>query len=79
MVIEVKNSQVNKGVAAAKWLKRDSYDFCMSCGDDWTDEDTFKAMPNEAFTIKVGSASSAAKYRVENNSQIREILKSLID
>lgn len=78
MVIEVKNSRVNKGVAATEWMKRDSYDFYMACGDDWTDEDTFKAMPEDAYTIKVGSASSAAKYRVEANPQIREILKALI-
>lgn len=78
MVIEVKNSRVNKGIAASQWMKRNKYDFYMACGDDWTDEDTFKAMPAKAYTIKVGSASSAAKYRVENSTQIRDILKSLI-
>lgn len=79
MVIEVKNSSVNKGVAAAHWLKGKGYDFYLACGDDWTDEDTFKAMPKEAYTIKVGSASSAAKYRVQSYKDIREILGELAD
>lgn len=78
-VIEVKNSQVNKGYAASRWLKEtgDDYDFYMACGDDWTDEDTFKAMPEEAFTIKVGTSSSSAKYRVESHKEIRSILDEL--
>ncbi|MEM7296780.1 MAG: bifunctional alpha,alpha-trehalose-phosphate synthase (UDP-forming)/trehalose-phosphatase, partial [Bacteroidota bacterium] len=77
MVIEIKNSSVNKGVATASWLKKKNYDFYFACGDDWTDEDTFKAMPDEAFTVKVGVASSAAKYRVKDYHDIRELLALL--
>ncbi|MEP5612570.1 MAG: bifunctional alpha,alpha-trehalose-phosphate synthase (UDP-forming)/trehalose-phosphatase [Cyclobacteriaceae bacterium] len=77
MVIEVKHSQVNKGTAVANWLQQETYDFYMACGDDWTDEDTFKAMPEETHTIKVGAASSAAKYRVESYKDIRVLLQSL--
>lgn len=79
MVIEVKNSLVNKGTAVTSWLKEYDSDFTMACGDDWTDEDTFMAMPQEAYTIKVGVSSSAAKYRVEGFKDIRKMLKSLTD
>ena len=77
-VVEIKNSHVNKGSAAAEWLKQDTYDFYMACGDDRTDEDTFIAMPESAFTIKIGSSSSEANYRVKNHEDIRKLLKSLI-
>ncbi len=77
MVIEIKNSSVNKGTAAASWLKKQSYDFFFAAGDDWTDEDTFKAMPDQAYTIKVGVSSSAAKYRVESYKDIRQVLTDL--
>ncbi|MEO9871991.1 bifunctional alpha,alpha-trehalose-phosphate synthase (UDP-forming)/trehalose-phosphatase [Ekhidna sp.] len=77
MVIEIKNSSVNKGTAAASWLKRQPYDFFFAAGDDWTDEDTFKAMPDQAHTIKVGSSSSTAKYRVESFRDVRKILIDL--
>lgn len=76
-VVEIKDSHVNKGYAAAQWLKHSDYDFYMACGDDWTDEDTFRAMPEKAFTIKVGSSSSSAKYKVEGHQEIRRILKEL--
>ena len=77
-VVEMKNSNVNKGYAAAEWIKNDDYDFIMACGDDRTDEDTFKAMPEDSFTIKVGTSSSSANYRVKDNQDIRQILKSLL-
>ena len=77
-VVEIKNSEVDKGKAAASWLKKFPADFILTCGDDWTDEDTFKAMPDTAYTIKVGSTSSAAKFRVTDHLDIRKLLKGLL-
>jgi trehalose 6-phosphate synthase/phosphatase len=51
----------------------------LAIGDDWTDEDTFKAMPEEAITIKVGSTSSAAKYNVPTFKEVRGFLKILAE
>ncbi|MEQ8552504.1 MAG: bifunctional alpha,alpha-trehalose-phosphate synthase (UDP-forming)/trehalose-phosphatase [Cyclobacteriaceae bacterium] len=78
-VVEIKNSEIDKGRAATVWLNKHPSDFVMACGDDWTDEDTFKAMPKSSWSIKVGSTSSAAKYRVTDHLEIRDVLKSLID
>lgn len=77
-VVEIKNSEVDKGKAAKDWLRKYKADFIMACGDDWTDEDTFKVMPTESYTIKVGSTSSAAKFRVTDFQEIRSILESLL-
>lgn len=77
-VVEIKNSEIDKGRAATVWLNKHSADFIMACGDDWTDEDTFKAMPADSYTIKIGSMSSAAKYRVQDYTDIRRLLKSLL-
>ena len=74
MVVEVKNIAVNKGVAAMKWLKNYPSDFAIAIGDDWTDEDTFKVMPEDAYTIKVGSTSSAAKFNVQSYKEVRDLL-----
>ncbi len=77
MVVEFKSSEVNKGRAAKSWLKRYNADFIMAIGDDWTDEDTFKAMPKDSFTIKVGSSHSQAKYSIGGPDEVRELLKSI--
>ncbi|VXD12553.1 bifunctional alpha,alpha-trehalose-phosphate synthase (UDP-forming)/trehalose-phosphatase [Marinoscillum sp. 108] len=77
-VVEIKNSEIDKGRAATVWLNKHPSDFVMACGDDWTDEDTFKVMPDSAYTIKVGTTSSAAKYRVTDFHDIRKLLKSLL-
>jgi len=77
MVIEIKSTEVNKGRAAASWLTRYNADFVMAIGDDWTDEDTFKAMPDQSYSIKVGSSQSAANYSIKGPNQVRALLSSL--
>ncbi|MGI4020914.1 MAG: bifunctional alpha,alpha-trehalose-phosphate synthase (UDP-forming)/trehalose-phosphatase [Janthinobacterium lividum] len=74
-VIEVKNIEINKGKTALAVLHGQAYDFVMAIGDDHTDEDTFKAMPENSVTIKVGSNSSAAKYYVNDVKEVRNLLQ----
>lgn len=76
-VVEIKNLEVNKGKAALRWLSKLTPDFILSLGDDWTDEDTFKAMPDKAYTVKVGDIHSAAKYSISDYKAVRELLSSL--
>lgn len=76
-VIEFKNIEVNKGKAALNWLYGNTPDFIIALGDDHTDEDIFKALPPEAYTIKVGSNISAAKYYLRNFAEVRGFLKTL--
>lgn len=79
MVVEVKNADVNKGRAAQKWINTYENDIALAIGDDWTDEDTFKAMPKNAVTIKVGSTSSAANYNIPSFKEVRAFLTALAD
>jgi trehalose 6-phosphate synthase/phosphatase len=46
-------------------------------GDDVTDEDLFKALSEQAITIKVNGSHSAAKYYLNDYNQVRNFLKSL--
>jgi len=77
MVVEIKNFEVNKGVAARKWMKKYPADFYLAIGDDWTDEDTFAAMPPDSFTIKVGVQNSRARYNVESVDDVRALLEKM--
>ncbi len=78
-VIEIKNSGIDKGRAASRKLAEDEYDFIMALGDDWTDEYTFGAMPEKAFTVKVGTKSTKAAYYIDSVDSVRELLKKLCD
>ncbi len=77
-VVEIKNAGVNKGKSALNWINRQPWDFMMAVGDDHTDEDTFKAMPREAFTIKVGLGNSWARYSLLSVEDVRGVLRELI-
>jgi trehalose 6-phosphate synthase/phosphatase len=76
-IIEVKNIGINKGIAAEKCMKRANWDFILAVGDDWTDEDTFSAMPRWAYTIKVGLAVTRAQYTTHSPHDVRKLLESM--
>jgi trehalose 6-phosphate synthase/phosphatase len=76
-VIEFKNIEVNKGKAALGWLHGETPDFILALGDDHTDEDIFKALPEDAYTIKVGSNISAARFFLRNPAEVRQLLTEL--
>lgn len=78
-VVEVKNMEINKGKAALTMSDGDKYDFIMALGDDYTDEDVFKALPESAITIKIGGNVSAAKFYLRTPSEARRLLKSLAE
>ena len=77
-VIEFRNMEVNKGKAALNWLHETEHDFILAMGDDHTDEDIFKAMPNNAITIKVGSEVSEAKFYLNDYREVRALLQSIL-
>ncbi|HKK63562.1 MAG TPA: bifunctional alpha,alpha-trehalose-phosphate synthase (UDP-forming)/trehalose-phosphatase [Bacteroidales bacterium] len=73
-VLEIKYSGINKGRAALQKMGNTNYDFIFAVGDDWTDEYTFESMPEEAFTVKVGTKNTAARYYIEGVEKVRELL-----
>ena len=77
-VVEIKNLEVNKGKAASRWVDNAGDDmFILAVGDDWTDEDTFKAMPEDAYTIKVGDRRSTARFSIAGPDSVRKVLQRL--
>jgi trehalose 6-phosphate synthase/phosphatase len=73
-VLEVKNVEVNKGKAALALVDNKDYDFVIAFGDDYTDEDVFKSLPDNAITIKIGNNGSAAKFYLNNPAEVRRLL-----
>ena len=76
-VIEVRNSGINKGTAALEWLAGRTPEFILGIGDDWTDEDLFRALPPTAFSVRVGVANTAARFYLINHTAVRRMLREL--
>ena len=69
-VVEVKSASLNKGLTAQQWLSRENWDFILAIGDDVTDEDLFKALPENAWSIKVRSDPG---FRLPSSASIRRM------
>ena len=77
-VVEIKNAGVNKGKAAIRWINEKDWDFVLAIGDDHTDEDTFKVLPEHGIAIKVGLDQSVAKYNILGVDEVRSLLSDMI-
>ncbi|MBK0381340.1 bifunctional alpha,alpha-trehalose-phosphate synthase (UDP-forming)/trehalose-phosphatase [Pedobacter sp. SD-b] len=76
-VVEIKNSEINKGKAALAYVYGKGFDFIMAMGDDHTDEDIFESLPEKAITIKVGSSVSEAKFYLRSVDETRALLQHI--
>lgn len=76
-VVEVQPAGADKGVAAHHWLNKDTWGFVLAAGDDTTDEDLFKAMPEHAVTVKVRPGLTAAKHHVDTPAEMLTLLENL--
>ncbi len=78
-VVEIKNIEINKGKTALHYTNSNQYDFVLAMGDDTTDEDMFRALKDtNAYTIKVSSNISAAKYYLKDPQEVRLFLNELL-
>ncbi len=78
-VLEIRHTGVDKGKAALRWLAGESCDFILAIGDDRTDEDLFASLPAGAFTIRVGIASTRARFNLRHPREVVLLLRSLVE
>lgn len=78
-IVEIKSPDVNKGNEVKRVLEKNNYDFVLAIGDDTTDEDMFHALPENGISIKVGSFSPTAKYRIPMQSSVISFFQKLIE
>ncbi|MDF1837711.1 MAG: trehalose-phosphatase, partial [Planctomycetota bacterium] len=76
-VIEVRPTGLNKGMAARSILEAYATipDWILAAGDDTTDEDLFRAMPQQSLTLLVGERPSSAHFRLPTCSAMLDQLE----
>jgi trehalose 6-phosphate synthase/phosphatase len=79
-VIEVKPSEISKGRATQRWLADRAFDFVLAAGDDVTDEELFEALPERAWSVRLGRARhTAAHFTLPGPHELRRLLASLAE
>ncbi|TGK55375.1 bifunctional alpha,alpha-trehalose-phosphate synthase (UDP-forming)/trehalose-phosphatase [Leptospira kanakyensis] len=76
-IIEVREYGTGKGKAASKIVPQSNLNLFVF-GDDTTDEDMFRELPESAFTIKIGKSETMAKYRFKNPEDVHSWIQNLI-
>lgn len=78
-VIEIKSAGINKGEVSLGFVAEIRPDFILAIGDDTTDEDMFKALPENAYTLKVGVAQTHAHYNLRRQADVVAFLRGLVN
>ena len=76
-IIEIKPRGVHKGAVVEDLLAIHKPDFVLAIGDDYTDEDIFMALSDQAYSIKVGRGRTAARYRLKGVPEVIRLLRRL--
>ncbi len=77
-IIEVKPQLINKGRVVKELLRIHNPDCIVAIGDDYTDEDMFRALAPTDYTFKVGKGDTAARHRIESVSETIELLEKIV-
>ena len=76
-IVEIKSPNHTKGSEARRLVAMDDYDFVLAMGDDTTDEDMFRALPDSSYTIKVGRMSQVARFNLSSQTKVLPFLRVL--
>jgi len=77
-IIEIRNTGISKGDAALQLMNDDDFDFLLAAGDDQTDEDMFRMLPESAYTVKIGMENTHARYIVKDCRDVSKLLNGII-
>ncbi|WP_413293176.1 bifunctional alpha,alpha-trehalose-phosphate synthase (UDP-forming)/trehalose-phosphatase [Bdellovibrio sp. HCB185ZH] len=80
-IVEAKATECNKG-SFLRWLMQSSYRdtaLYICIGDDRTDEDMFKVVGDRGVSIKVGTARSAANFRLDMQDDVIPFLQEALN
>lgn len=78
-IIEIKPRSIHKGTVAEDLIAVFPSDFILCIGDDYTDEDMFRSIPEEAFSIKVGLGDTIARYQLGGVEDVLRLLEHFIN
>jgi trehalose 6-phosphate synthase/phosphatase len=77
-VIEVRFRAISKAVVAHRTDTDARTSTVVVFGDDRTDEDLFRALPDSSITVAVGQRLAGARWQVDGHLTVREILRAVI-
>jgi trehalose 6-phosphate synthase/phosphatase len=78
-VIEIRFRGISKAVVAHEAPAERGRRITVAFGDDRTDEDLFRALPESSITVAVGRDLAGARYRVNDHREVRQLLRSFIE
>jgi len=78
-VIEIRIAGIDKGIMVQSLVDQFHYDMVIAIGDDKTDEDMFRVLNGNAYSIKIGTGHTLARYFLPTQGEVVSLLKKLTE
>jgi trehalose 6-phosphate synthase/phosphatase len=75
--VEVRNAGIDKATAAKFWLSKQNFDFILAIGDDNDDEEIFRILPADAYSVRVGMVRTVAQFNLREPWEVAKFLEAL--
>lgn len=76
-LIEIRNAETHKASMLRNYLDDHTYDFIFAVGDDQSNETMFEILPQEAYTVRIGSALTSARYNLPDHARLLSFLSDI--
>lgn len=76
-LIEIKNAEAYKGKMLHAYLAETNWGFIFAAGDDWSNEYMFQHLPEYAYTLRIGSSVTSAKYSIKEQDKFLDLLQAV--
>lgn len=75
--LEIKSAGVAESEAVSEWIRDGQYDFVFSAGDDMSDEGVFSILPDNAYSVRIGSVPSSARFSLRFPHELLALLQEM--
>ncbi len=76
-MVEIRNAESHKASMLKAYMDGRKWDFMFAVGDDQSNESMFEMLPPDAFTLRIGSILTSARYNMQDRKHLIEFLREL--
>lgn len=76
-LIEIKNAETYKASMLKAYVGESQWEFMLAVGDDESNESMFQVLPPDAYTIRIGSSLTSARYNLADQARFLGYLRQL--
>ncbi len=77
--IEIYHAGIDKSEIVKYFLDKKKYDFIFLIGNNWSDEELYRILPDHSYSVNIGNIYTDANFMIKDHSEALFFLKSMAE